>query len=192
MAKFTPVGFAKELERRGKKLDDVLIKAMNRTTVILRKQVIKKHFSNVSKPTARAVRKQSGSLQKSIVFSRAKSVGGIVSANLQIKSPYGGVHVARDVKGKTRIQGRPFLAIPTRFARNAAGVPIAPPLDARWKPTRIANGIIFGSLGGVQVPLFTLRRSVIVPQRVSMQTDVIVPGKRIYIQQLSQEIKKVL
>lgn len=192
MAKFTPEGFAKELERRGEKLTDVLIKAMNRTTVILRKQVINKHFSNVNRPTARAVRKQSGSLQKAIVFSRAKSEGGIVSASLQIKSRYGAVHVARDVKGTTRIQGRPFLAIPTRFARNAAGVPIAPPRDPRWKPTHIANGIIFGNFHGVQVPLFTLKRSVVVPQRVSMQTDVIVPGKRIYIQQLSQEIKKVL
>jgi hypothetical protein len=192
LGKFTIEGFQKELTRKGRKLDDILIKALNRTTIILRKQVIRQHFNEQTRPTATAVRKQSGKLQKAIVFSRAKVVGGIVSADLKINRIYGGIHVAKGVKSTTTITGRPVLAIPTRFARNAAGVPIAPPRDARWKPTHIAKGIIFGNLGGKQVPLFTLRRSVVIPQRVSMEQDVIVPGKRIYIQQLSQEIKTVL
>lgn len=182
----------KELQRKGKTLDDLMIKAMDRTTRILRRKVIEKHFSNTTAPSARAVRKQSGKLQRSITFSRAISVGGKVSANLRIGTKYGGIHVAKNKRTKTTISGRPFLAIPTRFARDARGVPLAPPLDPRWKPTRIVNGIIFGQLGGSSVPLFTLRRSVEVPQRVSMERDVIKPGKQILIQQLSVEIKKVL
>ena len=194
MAKLTVEQFINKLGRQRRITQDILIDAVNRTTRILRRRVIDTHFNNSPRsPGARSVSKQSGRLQKSIVFSRAKPEGRLgVSADMRIGTKYATTHVARNRRGKKRITGKGKLAIPTDFARNASGVPIAPPLDPRWKPTRIVNNIIFGQLGGREVPLFTLTKSVVVPQRISIARDIVKPGEDILKQQILRETKKIL
>jgi len=166
--------------------------AVDRTTRILRRQIIAKHFT--SGPSPKSVKKQSGKLQKSIRFSKAKASGKLgVTADFTIGTKYATTHVARKNRGKKRITAkRGMLAIPTDFARNASGVPIAPPRDPRWAPTSIVNNIIFGQLGGSRVPLFVLKKSVVVPQRVSLFRDIIKPGEAILKQQILAETKKIL
>tara|TARA_R110000772_G_scaffold267971_1_gene393525 strand:- start:3751 stop:4257 length:507 start_codon:yes stop_codon:yes gene_type:complete len=167
---------------------------MDRTTRILRKQVIQKNFNNTAAPGPRAVRKQSGKLQKSIRFSKARPRGKGVEADFTIGAKYATTHVGLKQRRKKRItaKGGGALAIPTDFARDARGVPIAPPLDARWKPTWIINDMIFGQLGGQAVPLFTLRKSVVVPQRISVLKDILTPGQEILRQQILAETDKIL
>ncbi len=193
MAKITLDRFIRKLGRQKSITQDILLDAMNRTTRILRRKVIEKHFNNTSAPGARSVRKQSGKLQKSIRFSKAVPVGKGVAANLTIGTEYATTHVALIRRRKKRIRpkkGR-FLAIPTRFARAASGVPIAPPLDPRWKPTSIVNGVIFGHVGTQRLPLFVLKTSVLVPQRISVARDIIKPGEEILKQQILRETKKL-
>ena len=192
MAKLTVEQFINKLGRQRRITQDLLMKAIDRTTRILRRQVIAKHFTNG--PSPKSVQKRSGKLQKSIRFSKAQPVGNLGAvASFTIGTKYATTHVARKNRGKKRITARGgALAIPTDFARNAAGVPIAPPLDPRWAPTSIVNGIIFGQLGGSRVPLFTLRKSVVVPQRVSLFRDIIKPGEAILKQQIQAETKKIL
>jgi hypothetical protein len=193
LAKLTIDQFIRKLGQQQKNVQRVLLTALNRTTVILKRQVIKTHFSNVNSPGPRAVRKQSGKLQRSIRISQAVPENRGVTANMTIGTVYAKVHVARNKRGKTRITARRGkLAIPTRFARNASGVPIAPPRDPRWKPTHIVNNIIFGQAGGKSVPLFVLKKSVVVPQRISIAQDIVKPAQRIFKQQILREIKKIL
>ena len=191
MAKLTIEQFLRKLGRQRKITSDVLRQAIDRTTRILRKQVITKHFTTGPRP--KSVAKRSGKLQKSIRFSKAKPEGQGFSASFVIGTKYATTHVARRNRGKTRISGKKgLLAIPTDFARTAAGVPIAPPLDPRWAPTSIVNNIIFGHIGTSRVPLFVLKKSVVVPQRVSVFRDIIQPGEAILKQQIQAETKKIL
>jgi hypothetical protein len=184
--------FINKLGRQRRITQDILMKAVDRTTRILRKQVVTKHFTTGPRP--KSVKKQSGKLQKSIRFSKSKPVGRLgVTADFTIGTRYATTHVARRNRGKTRITGkRGLLAIPTDFARTPAGVPIAPPRDPRWAPTAVIGNIIFGRLGSSKVPLFVLKKSVVVPQRVSVFRDIIKPGEAILKQQIQLETKKIL
>ena len=192
MARITIEQFINKLQRQRRITQDILIKAVDRTTRILRKQVVTKHFTKG--PSPKSVKKQSGKLQKSIRFSKAQPAGKLgVTADFSIGTQYATTHVARKNRAKKRITAkRGFLAIPTDFARTAAGVPIAPPLDPRWAPTSIVKNIIFGQSGGQRVPLFVLKKSVVVPQRVSVFRDIIKPGEAILKQQIQAETKKIL
>ncbi|MHA2265757.1 MAG: hypothetical protein ACXAEN_25475 [Candidatus Thorarchaeota archaeon] len=158
----------------------------------MRKQIITKHFTRG--PAPKSVKKQSGKLQKSIRFSRAKPEGNLgATADLTIGTKYATTHIARKNRGKTRITAkRGKLAIPMAAARDSRGVPIAPPLDPRWAPTKIVENIIWGQVGGATEPLFVLKKSVVVPQRISLFRDIIRPGEVILKQQISAETKKIL
>ncbi len=194
MAKITIERFIRKLGRQRRITQDILLDAMNRTTRILRRKVVEKHFSNTTAPGLRSVRTQSGKLKKSIRISKAFAVGQGVAADLTIGTKYATTHVARQRRRKKTIRpkkGR-YLAIPTGFARNAAGVPIAPPLDPRWAPTKIVKNIIFGQAGGQEVPLFVLKTSVVVLQRISILRDIIAPGEEILKNEILKETKKLL
>ena len=193
MAKITIDQFIRKLNNQKGITQDILTTAMNRTTRILRRLIVERHFNNTAGPGPRAVRRQSGKLQKSIRFSKAVPFSEGVASTMTIGTKYATTHVARHRRGKVRITAkRGFLAIPTRFARNAAGVPIAPPLDPRWAPTHIVKNIIFGQLGSSEVPLFVLKKSVLVPQRISIARDIIKPGEEILKQQILKETDRIL
>lgn len=192
MARLTIEQYLRKLGRQRKITSDALRTAIDRTTRLLRKRVIAKHFTKG--PAPKSVAKRSGKLQKSIRFSRAKPVGQGFQADFTIGTQYATTHVARKNRGKVRItpKKRKFLAIPTDFARTPAGVPIAPPRDPRWAPTQVIGNVIFGHLGSSKVPLFVLKKSVTVPQRVSVLRDIIQPGEAILKQQIQIETKKIL
>jgi hypothetical protein len=112
---------------------------------------------------------------------------------MSIGTQYASTHVAQNRRRKQRIRGRRGkLAIPTDFARSASGVPVAPPRDPRWAPTKVVQNIIFGQLGGQEVPLFVLKDSVVVPQRISIVRDIIRPGEDILKEQIARETKNIL
>ena len=89
-----------------------------------------------------------------------------------------------------------FLAIPLAAAKTAAGVPRGRPLDGIWGPTFIAQGVIFGFSGGTKgtqsvkpIPLFALKRSVVVPRRVDPKKHLLDWVKPAFVQDLSQVVK---
>jgi hypothetical protein len=124
----------------------------------------------------------------------------VALATFSISAPYAGVHIGK--RGtKTRITGkRGNLAIPTRFARNASGVPHGiGPRDSRFEikfvaKTRTGSKVMFGTVKGKKgvLPLFTLKKSVIVPTRVDVQGDIVKPAERIYKQQVQLGLRRAL
>lgn len=194
MARLTVEQFIRKLGRQKRVTQEILTTAINRTTRILRKRVVEKHFSNNPRsPGSRSVSSNSGKLQKSIRFSKAQPVSGGSAANMTIGTKYATTHVALNRRRKKRITAkRGMLAIPTDFARTARGVPIAPPLDPRWAPTKIVKNVIFGHVGSQVVPLFVLKKSVVVPQRISVARDIVKPGEDILKEQIRRETDKIL
>ena len=117
-----------------------------------------------------------------------RTVGGVV-----VGAKYAGVHIGPRGSTQTiRPTSKQFLAIPTDFAKTAAGVAKGRPLDPIWGPTFIAKGVIFGYVGGQKaapegvrqrraagekmakqqiIPLFILKSQVVVPRRIDMQLD---------------------
>lgn len=192
---------AKILERRLGRLNSLLLNAMDRTLTATKARVITKHLSAKRKKAKTAVRKQSGKLQNSILTTKAtKGPNTTAVASFTITSQYAKVHIGK--RGAvTRISARgPNLAIPTKFARLPSGEPLgAGPRDPRFdmKFTAItAKGskVMFGTVGGKKKirPLFTLRKSVVVPVRVDINQDIVRPAQALYNRLVRQGIGRAL
>ena len=91
------------------------------------------------------------------------------------------------------------LAIPTKFARTAKGVPRGPAAidgvpNPIWGITFIANSMIFGYQRGTKrqyarpVPLFILKKSVVVKTKIDPKVDVI----NIIVPQIRTEVRKLI
>jgi hypothetical protein len=200
LAKFTPKQYAKVLQKRIRRVEQLVLTAMDQTVVLTKKQLITKHLNEKrTKPTA--VRKQSGRLQKSIVTTKASRGRGLTAvATFSITSKYAGVHIGKR-GARTRITGRRGkLAIPTKFARRASGEPSGVgPRDPRFNikyvaKSRKGNTIMFGTASGSKnvVPLFTLVKSVVVPTRVDTQKDIVRPAEATYKRLVRQGLRKAL
>ena len=92
--------------------------------------------------------------------------------------------------------GYNVVAIPLAAAKTAAGVARGGPLSGIWGPTFIAKGIIFGFSGGTKatqsktpIPLFVLKRSVVVPRRIFPKEHLLDWAKPKFMADLSQIVK---
>lgn len=195
MARVTPLQMVRKLQARRKRLQQLMVTALNKTLPLLKQRLIKTNLSAKPTATSHSIRRQSGKLQKSVTFSKATPAKGFSVATFTISASYAKVHIGNKFTGRTVIRPRgKFLAIPTRFARKKSGEPIAGPRDPRWGRTFVANDIIFGTLGKNKSvkPLFTLRTSVVVPQRVSVKRDIVKPAQQIYEQKIREGLPKAL
>jgi len=185
--------FVRELDKKREALDRLKIRAMNTTMKDLRQRLIARHFSGPTTPTS--IRRQSGALIRSIIIGRALIDTSGVSALLSFTNPHASIHIGKRGRG-TRISPvrADHLAIPTSFARNAQQVPLGGPFSSKWMKTFVAGKTIFGRRRGDPTvrPLFTLRDSVIVPQRIDIQLDILNPAQEIYTQHLEAGLEKVL
>ena len=197
----TPRQEAKILERRMGRLKSLLVNAMDRTLVMTKQRVIERHLSAKRKKAARAVRKQSGNLQRSITTTKAtRGANTTAVATFTISSKYAKVHIGKR-GARTRITARGNnLAIPTKFARAASGEPLGiGPRDPRYNIkftaiTRKGSKVMFGTRGGSDkiLPLFTLRKSVVVPVRVDINQDIVRPAQALYKRLVKAGIGKAL
>jgi hypothetical protein len=129
---------------------------------------------------------------KPVVMEGTKVVGG-----LAFGAKYAKVHIGPAGSGFTITpKNRQFLAIPLSAAKTAAGVARGGPLAGIWGPTFIAKGVIFGYSGGtkgtqstIPIPLFALKRSVVIPRRVDPKTHLLEYVKPGFIKDLSQLLK---
>lgn len=196
----TPKQEAKILLQRMGRLKSLMVNAMDRTLVATRIRVIAKHL-NAKRTGATTVRKQSGKLQKSIVTTKAvRGPNSTAVATFTISSKYAKVHIGK--RGAvTRITARRGnLAIPTKFARGPRGVPLGSgPRDPRFNMkftaiTRSGSKVMFGTKGGGGkiLPLFTLRKSVLVPTRVDINKDIVNPAQAMYKRLVREGLRKAL
>jgi hypothetical protein len=140
---------------------------------------------------------RTGTLARSTRPLKARLEGSKVIGGLAFGAKYAGVHIGPAGSQVTiRPKNTQFLAIPLAAAKTAAGVPRGRPRDGIWGPTFIAKGVIFGFSGGAKgtqsekpIPLFALKRSVVVPRRVDPKKHLLDWVKPAFMQDLSQIIK---
>jgi hypothetical protein len=195
----TPRQEAAIFRKRLKQIDKLKVSALNKTTALLKRKVIAQHLRG---PTGvSSVRRQSGRLIKSLQISKAKLErrrflgGSRAVAIFRFNSEYAGVHIGkRGKRKKIRPKSAQFLAIPTKFARSSSGRPLGSPRDPRWGRTFVAHDIIWGTRAGTKRPrpLFVLRDSVIVPQRIDVKKDIVKPGQAIYRQKIEEGLRRIL
>lgn len=194
----TPKQEARLIKKRKLRIRKLQVTALDATLRQLKRIVITQHLKGPKSATT--IRRQSGDLIKSIVISKAKLEGGRffggkrAVAIFRFTSPYAGIHIGKRGKSTTiRPKRAKFLAIPTKFARARNGRPLGPPRDPRWGKTFVKNNTIFGTRAGTKSPrpLFELKKSVVVPQRVSIKADIVQPGQLIYRQKIAQGLARI-
>lgn len=194
---FTPEQYARTLRSQASRMLQLQVTALNRTLIALKQQVIR---DNLSGPTGNSsVRKQSAKLSRSIITSKASLGRGrlgatVAVATFRFDSEYAGIHIGKKGASTTlRAKRSKFLAIPTKYARSATGRPLGSPRDPRWGRTFASNGIIWGAQAGSRNPrpLFVLRKSVVVPQRIDFIQNIVKPGQAIYKRLIEAGLKRI-
>jgi hypothetical protein len=125
--------------------------------------------------------RRTGTLARSTRALEVRLEGNKVVGGLAFGAKYAKVHIGPAGSTFTiKPKNKQFLAIPLPAAKTAAGVARGGPLDGIWGPTFIAKGVIFGFSGGTKgtqsktpIPLFALKRSVVVPRRVDPKTHLL-------------------
>jgi hypothetical protein len=123
-----------------------------------------------------------------------KMEGSKVTGGLSFGAEYAWTHVGPSGSKVTiRPKNKKFLAIPLASAKTAAGVARGGPLSGIWGPTFIDKGVIFGFSGGTKgsksakpIPLFVLKRSVVVPRRIFPKEHLLDWAKPQFIADLSK------
>ena len=141
--------------------------------------------------------RRTGTLARSTRPLQVRLEGSKVTGGLAFGAEYAGVHIGPAGSQVTiRPKNKKFLAIPLAAAKTAAGVARGGPLSGIWGPTFIAKGIIFGFSGGTKasksakpIPLFVLKRSVVVPRRVHPKEHLLDWAKPKFMADLSQIVK---
>jgi hypothetical protein len=141
--------------------------------------------------------RRTGALARSTRPLPVKMEGSKVTGGLSFGAEYAWTHIGPAGSQVTiRPKNKRFLAIPLAAAKTAAGVARGGPLSGIWGPTFIAKGVIFGFSGGTKgtqsktpIPLFVLKRSVVVPRRVHPKEHLLDWAKPQFMADLSQIVK---
>ncbi|MBW1990784.1 MAG: hypothetical protein JRI59_01370 [Deltaproteobacteria bacterium] len=187
----------KSLEQIIKGLVPKVQKVVDRHSQRLWQRAVSRHLTGGTGPDRLA--RRSGTLARSTRPLKARLEGSKVTGGLAFGAKYAGVHIGpAGSKVTIRPKNKQFLAIPLAAAKTASGVPRGRPLDGIWGPIFVAKGIIFGFSGGTKgtqstkaIPLFALKRSVVVPRRVDPKKDLLDWVKPQYMHDLSQVVKGV-
>ncbi|MBW1953954.1 MAG: hypothetical protein JRI66_12900 [Deltaproteobacteria bacterium] len=162
----------KNLDQLIKKLAPTVMKVVEKHSLRMQAHAVSRHLTGGT-GTDRLARR-TGTLARSTRALKARLQGSKVTGGIAFGTKYAKVHIGpSSTKFTIRPKTRKFLAIPLPAAKTAAGVPRGRPLDGIWGPTFIAKGVIFGYSGGTKgtqsakpIPLFALKRSVVIPRRV--------------------------
>ena len=202
------------LEALEKSLVDKVVGVMNRTLAQMVRKLQTQHLTGGTTETA--LGKRSGTLSREIIPTPAHSVMGasaLITATIHAGVKYAAVHFGpRGTAVTIRPKNKQFLAIPTDFAKTPAGVAKGGPLDPIWGPTFIAKGVIFGYQGGQRgvsegvrqraaagqavkkgeiIPLFILKKSVVVKRRIDPHIDLILWVRPQFLADLKKAALKV-
>jgi hypothetical protein len=191
MAKDPTVSLDKIIKGLAPKVKKVVQDHSNR----LHAHVVERHLAGGT--GADRLARRSGTLARGTRPMPVKMAGSVVTGGLAFGAEYAGVHIGPAGSSMTiRPKNKKFLAIPLAAAKTAAGVPRGRPLSGIWGPTFIAKGVIFGFSGGTKgtqsktpIPLFVLKRSVVVPRRVHPKEHMIDWVKPKFMADLSQIVK---
>lgn len=185
----------KGLDQLIKSLAPKVMMVVEKHSLRLQAQAVSRHLTGGTGPDRLA--RRTGTLARSTRPVKARVEGSKVTGGLAFGTKYAKVHIGPS--GSTfviRPKNRQFLAIPLAAAKTAAGVPRGRPLDGIWGPTFIAKGIIFGYSGGTKrtqsatpIPLFALKRSVVIPRRVDPKVHLLEWVKPGFVQDLKQVVK---
>jgi len=154
------------------KLAPKVRKVVNEHSVRLWRQVLTRHLTGGT--SADRLGRRTGTMARGTRPIPVKMEGSKVTGGLSFGVKYAWTHVGPSGSKVTiKPTNKKFLAIPLAAAKTAAGVARGGPLSGIWGPTFIAKGIIFGFSGGTKgtqsktpIPLFVLKRSVVVPRRL--------------------------
>jgi hypothetical protein len=166
--------------------------------------------------TDNALGKRSGTLSREIIPTPAHTEAAmptLITAAVHAGVKYAGVHFGpRGTAVTITPKNKQFLAIPTDFAKTPAGVAKGRPLDPIWGPTFINKGVIFGYHGGQRgvtegvrqrnaagqalkkgeiIPLFILKKSVVVKRRIDPHIDLVLWVRPKFLADLKKEALKV-
>ena len=141
--------------------------------------------------------RRSGTLARSTRPLTVSMEGSKIMGGIGFSAPYAEVHIGpAGSKVTIRPKNKQFLAIPLPAAKTAAGVARGGPRDGIWGPTFISKGIIFGYSGGTKgtqskkpIPLFVLKRSVVVPRRVDPDKHLLDWVKPEFVQDLAKVVE---
>ena len=178
-----------------KLLSPKVVQVVKEHSVRLWQQVIIRHLTGGT--TSDRLGRRSGALARSTRPLPVKMEGSKVTGGLSFGAGYAWTHIGPAGSQVTiRPKNKRFLAIPLAAAKTAAGVARGGPLSGIWGPTFIAKGIIFGFSGGTKgtqsktpIPLFVLKRSVVVPRRIFPKEHLLDWAKPKFMADLSQIVK---
>ena len=164
-------------------------------SVRLWNQTIVRHLTGGT--TADRLGRRTGTMARSTRPIPVQMVGSKVTGGLSFGAEYAWTHIGPAGSQVTiRPKNKKFLAIPLAAAKTAAGVSRGGPLSGIWGPTFIAKGIIFGFSGGTKasksgnpIPLFVLKRSVVVRRRIFPKEHLLDWAKPKFMADLSQIVK---
>lgn len=182
----------KNLEQLIATLAPKVQKVVERHSRRMWERAVTRHMGGETGPDRLA--RRTGTLARSTRALPAKLEGSKVTGGLAFGTKYAKVHIGPTGSTFTiRPKNRRFLAIPLQAAKTAAGVPRGRPLDGIWGPTFIAKGVIFGYSGGTKgtqsakpIPLFVLKRSVVIPRRIDPKLHLLDWVKPGFMQDLHQ------
>jgi hypothetical protein len=201
------------LEKLEKSLVDKVVGVLNKTLANVVRKLQTQHLTGGT--TDNALGKRSGTLSREIIPTPAHPEMGtpLITATIHAGVKYAAVHFGpRGTAVTLRPKNKQFLAIPTDFAKTPAGVAKGGPLDPIWGPTFINKGVIFGYHGGQRgvtegirqrnaagqtvkkgeiIPLFILKKSVVVKRRIDPHIDLILWAKPKFLADLKKEALKV-
>jgi len=197
-----------------KNLVDKVVGVLNKTLAGMVRKLQTQHLTGGT--TDNALGKRSGTLSREIIPTPAHSEMGtpmVITATVHAGVKYATVHFGpRGTSVTIRPKNKQFLAIPTDFAKTPAGVAKGGPLDPIWGPTFVNKGVIFGYQGGQRgvtegvrqraaagqavkkgeiIPLFILKKSVVVKRRIDPHIDLVLWAKPKFLADLKKEALKV-
>jgi hypothetical protein len=187
---------------------------LNKTLASVVRKLQTQHLTGGT--TDSALGKRSGTLSREIIPTPAQAEAAaptLITAAVHAGVKYAAVHFGpRGTAVTITPKNKQFLAIPTDFAKTPAGVAKGGPLDSIWGPTFINKGVIFGYHGGQKgttegvrqraaagqtvkkgeiIPLFILKKSVVVKRRIDPHIDLILWAKPKFLADLKKEALKV-
>jgi len=159
-----------KVERLWSRLKRVLKQVVRRQSRALTQYVKTRHLTGGTTSDRLAVR--SGHLRRSTKPRRVSERDGQIVGGVEFGARYASVHVGPKGKRTTiRPKSAQYLAIPLAAAKTAAGVARGGPRDypdSFVVRTKAGNLLVMGRQTGAKgaVPLFVLKRQVVVPARV--------------------------
>lgn len=185
----------KTLEEMISGLEGKVTEVVRKHSVRLWRITVQQHMAGPTSSTS--VSKRTGTLARGVSAEEPKSIGGVITGGIKIASKYARTHIGP--KGSSVIikpKTKQFLAIPLQAAKTAAGVARGGPRSGIFGPTFIAKGIIFGYSGGTKkstgghiIPLFVLKKQVIIPRRIDPRLDLLKKIEKGFKEDLKQAIK---